>query len=84
MALGTLEDDFAPAIEELNEASSVPNDFKDKLNNFQREIRGPTSSVIAITAVAIMIEAAIICTRFHNIEFVNANIKIPLRVVSLL
>ena len=84
VALGTFEDDFAPKIKEINEASYYVSYYiKDELNKFQREIRGPTSSVIAITAVAIMIEAAVILTRFLNIEFLNTNIKSLLCVVSI-
>ena len=83
VALGTFEDDFAPVIKEINEISNVSDDIKDELNKLLREIRGSTSFVIAITAVAIMIEAAVILT-ILNIEFVNANIKtLLLPVVSL-
>ena len=83
VALGTFEDDFAPVIKEFNERSYVPEDIKDEFNKFQREIRGPISSVIAITAVAIMIEVVVILTRFLNIGILNKSIKTLLCVVSL-
>ena len=70
MALGTFEDDFAPIFEKYKD------EFKDEL----REIRGPTSSVIVITAVAIVIETAVILTRLRS---VSINIKELLIIVSL-
>ena len=83
VALKTFEDDFAPVIKEINEASYVPEDLKYKSRKILKEIRGSTSFVIAITAVSIMIEAAVILTRFLNIEFVNGIIITLLPVVSL-
>ena len=83
VALGTFEHDFAPALEEIKEEPYLPDEVKDEINKELREIRGPTSSVIAITAVAIMIEVAVILTRFLNIGFINASIKILIPVVSL-
>ena len=81
MALETFEYGFAPELEGVTpypsyERPSVLDESKDVL----REIRGPISFVIAITAVAIMIEAAIILTR---LRFVGINIKILLSIVSL-
>ena len=78
VALVTFEDDFVPIIEEAKKSPYSSDEYKDELNQVLREIRGPTSSVITITAVAIMIEAAVIFTRFLNIGFVNANINVSL------
>ena len=92
VALGTFEDDFAPEFEDYVSDLEKYKDYVfdesidekiDEINKIMREIRGPTSSVIAITAVAIMIEAAVILTRFLNIGFVNANIKKLLCAVSI-
>ena len=84
VALGTFDNDFAPIIEEAKKSPYASDEYKDELNKVLREIRGPTSTVIAITEVAIMIEAAVIFTRFFNIEFVNANIKTLLCAVSII
>ena len=89
VALGTFEDDFAPKFEDYVSDLEKYKDYvfdesiDEKIDKRMREIRGPTSSVIAITAVAIMLEAAVILTRFLNIGFVNANIKTLLCAVSL-
>ena len=84
VALGTFEDEFVPELEEFKESRFVSDEVRDEINKILREIRGPTSTVIAIAAVAIMIEVAVILTRFLNIGSVNANIKFLLSVVSLL
>ena len=86
VALGTFEYVIAPGLEGAMESpyqshyyyerSSVSDESKDVL----REIRGPISFVIVITAVAIMIEAAVILTR---LRFVGIDIKILLSIVSL-
>ena len=85
VALGTFEYDIAPGLERATESPyyfrptlrpTVSDESKDVL----REIRGPISFVIVITAVAIMIEAAVILTR---LRFVGINITVLLSVVSL-
>ena len=84
VALGTFEYDIAPGLERARESPywsnlrfTVADESKDTI---LREIRGPISFVIVITAVAIMIEAAVILTR---LRFVGIDIKILLSVVSL-
>ena len=64
VALRTFEDEFVFAL----------------TDKFQREIKGPTSTVIAITAFAIIMEAAVIWTRFR---YISIDIKVLLSIVSL-
>ena len=88
VALGTFEYVVAPGLERATESPYPSYYFRptlrptesDESKDVLREIRGPISFVIFITAVAIMIEAAVIFTR---LRFVGINITVLLSVVSL-